>query len=131
MYPKPTDVLTRIKNGSLLPKIIISTLQHDEILDERDSNAGFEAQWMRCYNLIEEKWQPANIKQELITLKDDVRRESFLSVSLATNQHEIASYVSDDFDLIIRGILLGINDEFLNSLWEAYNQNEIPTPQKK
>ena len=83
---------------------------------------------MRCYNQIEDRWRSAEVKQDLAALIDDVRRESFLSVSRATAQHEIASYVSDDFDLIVRGAVLGINDDFLNRLWDAYNRNEIPTP---
>ena len=129
MIPTPTEVLTRIKGGSLLPPSAIAAFDHDSILDERDSDADFVAQWMRCYNQIEDQWRSAEVKQELTTLIEDVRREAFLSVSRATTQHEIASYVSDDFDLIVRGSVLGINDDFLNSLWDAYNRTEIPLPQ--
>ncbi len=52
--------------------------------------------------------QVANCKcrQETAALSEDIRRESFLTVSRATTQHEIASYVSDDFDIIIRGSIL-------------------------
>ena len=107
---------------------VIAAFDHDTILDDRDSDAGFEAQWMRCFNQIEDQWRAAEVKHELITLIESVRRESFLAVSHATTQHEIASYVSDDFDLIVRGAVLGMNDDFLNSLWEAYNRNEIPSP---
>lgn len=128
MTPNPFEVLARIKEGILLPPAVIAALDHDAILDERDGDAEFEAQWMRCYKQIEDQWRCADIKQELNILKDDVRRESFLSVSRATAQHEIASYVSDDFDLIIRGAMLGVNENFLNRLWNAYNRNEIPTP---
>lgn len=123
------EVLARIKNGSLLPAVVIAALDHDNILDERDDDADFEAQWMRCFNRIEDQWRSAEVKPELTALIEDVRRESFLSVSRATTQHEIASYVSDDFDLIVRGAVLGMNDNFLDSLWHAYNRNEIPSPQ--
>ena len=129
MIPTPNEVLTRIKDGSLLPPAVIAALDHDMILDRRDNDALFEAQWMQCYNQVEDQWRSADINQELTILRDDVRRESFLSVSRATAQHEIASYVSDDFDLIVRGSLLGMNDDFLNILWNAYNRNEIPKPQ--
>jgi hypothetical protein len=128
MIPTPTEIFTRIKDGSLLHPAVVVRLDHDSILDERNGEANFEAQWMRCYNQIEDRWRSAEVKQDLAALIDDVRRESFLSVSRATAQHEIASYVSDDFDLIVRGAVLGINDDFLNRLWDAYNRNEIPTP---
>ena len=129
MIPTPAEILARIKEGGLLPPATIAVLDHDAILDERDTDAAFEAEWTRCYNEIENKWATADVNQETTTLKDDIRRESFLSVSRATTQHEIASYVSDDFDIIVRGSILGLNDKFLNSLWDVYARNEIPTPQ--
>jgi hypothetical protein len=61
-------------------------------------------------------------------LAEDIRRESFLAVSRATTQHEIASYVSDDFDLIVKAAILGLDDPFLSTMWDAYARNEIPAP---
>ena len=55
MIPTPTEVLTRIKDGSLLSPDVIAALDHDMILDERDSDVDFEAQWMRCSNQIENR----------------------------------------------------------------------------
>lgn len=127
--PTPTEVLARIKDGSLLSAAMIAGLDHDTILDGRDGDAVFQSQWIRCNNQIEEQWRFADVKPELTSRIEDVRRESFLTVTRATTQHEIASYVSDDFDLIVRGAVLGMNDDFLNSLWDAYNRNEIPSPQ--
>jgi len=68
------------------------------------------------------------VTAEISALVTDVRRESFLAVSRATSQHEIAGYVSDDFDILARGQLLGIEDAFLEFLWDAYHRNEIPGP---
>lgn len=126
MIPTPDEILRRIMDGRLLPPAVMGALDHDPILDQRDDDAEFEAQWLRCYNEIEKQWATADIDQETEALKEDIRRESFLSVSRATEQHEIASYVSDDFDIIIRGSILGMGDEFLNRLWDAYDRNEIP-----
>ena len=128
MIPTSTEIVRRITDGTLLSPELIAALDHDSILDERDGDAAFEAQWMQCYNEIEAKWSIANVDKETVALAEDIRRESFLSVSRVTNQHEIASYVSEDFDIIIRGCILELDNEFLNKLWDAYNQNEIPTP---
>jgi len=127
LIPTPAEILTRIKQGSLLPPATIAAFDHDAILDERDSNASFEAEWTRCYNEIEDNWAAADVDQKTVALKDDIRRKSFLSVSRATTQHAIASCVSDDFDIIVRGSILGIHDPFLNRLWDVYNRNGIPT----
>lgn len=65
---------------------------------------------------------------ETARLAEDIRRESFLSVSRATTQHDIASYVSDDFDLIVKAAILGFDDPFLSAMWDAYARNEISAP---
>ena len=126
MIPAPTEILTRIEDGTLLPPATIAKLDHDAILDERDCDAAFEAEWTRCYKEIEKNWAAFDVDQKTAGLVDDIRRESFLSVSRATTQHEIASYVSDDFDMIVRGSILGMNDPFLDRLWDVYNRSEIP-----
>ena len=38
------------------------------------------------------------------------------------------NYVSDDFDLLSRGSVLGLDDPLLKQLWEAYERNQVPTP---
>ncbi len=70
----------------------------------------------------------ADVNQDARSLNDDIRSRIVLVGQSRDYQHEIASYVSDDFDLIVRGSVLGVNDDFLNRLWDAYNRNEIPTP---
>jgi predicted membrane-bound mannosyltransferase len=63
---------------------------------------------------------------EIRELVGVIRRESFLAVSRATRQHEIASYVSDDLDLIVRARLVGASSGFIGELWEAYDRGEFP-----
>lgn len=128
MIPSPAEVLARISDGTLLSASVISELDHDAILDERDGDAEFEEQWTRCFKEVEAKWANADVASDLAELAENIRRESFLAVSRATAQHEIASYVSDDFDIIIRGKILDLEDEFLSGLWEAYSRNGIPKP---
>lgn len=124
MIPRPAEILTSINIGTLLSRRALSELDHDAILNERDGNADFEARWKRCYNEIVDSWPAEDSKYA--QLIEDIRRTAFLSVSRATAQHEIASYVSDDFDIIVRGSIIGLNDEFLNSLWDSYKDNKIP-----
>ncbi len=59
---------------------------------------------------------------------ENIRRKSFLTVSLATGQHEIARYVSDDFDPAVRGRLAGAGGEFLGRLWAEYERGRFPAP---
>jgi hypothetical protein len=120
-------ILGQIRDGTLLEPSEIAALDYDTILDARDSDREFGRQWTQSYTNIENVWKTTEVDQELKSLAEEIRKESFLSVSRSTAQHEISSYVSDDFDIIIRRIILGIDDPFLDKLWSAYISNQIPT----
>jgi hypothetical protein len=122
-----TSILSRIAEGTLLPASYFGQLDCDAALDARDGDE-FDAAWVRQYEEVERRWAEAAVSAEARTLAEDVRRESFLAVSRATRQHEIASYVSDDFDLIVRGRLVGIEGDLLGRLWEVYDRGEFPRP---
>lgn len=49
-------------------------------------------------------------------------------VSGATAQHEIASYVSDDFELIAKAAATNTVRSFIQSLWSAYTRQTVPGP---
>lgn len=121
------SILRRIAEGSLLPVAYFAELDPDAALDSRDRDEEFDASWVRLYEKIERRWARAAVAENLRLLAEDIRRESFLAVSRATEQHEIASYVSDDFDLVARGRLVGLGDPMLDQLWHAYEDGKFPT----
>ena len=53
---------------------------------------------------------------------------SFHRVIRATEQHENASYVSDDLAMIVRGRLVGLKRRLLDQLWDVYERGEFPIP---
>jgi hypothetical protein len=122
------SILQRIADGSLLPVAYFAELDRDSALDARDRDSEFDASWVRLFEEVEHRWVSATVAEDLRALAEDIRRESFLAVSRATEQHEIASYVSDDFDLIVRGRLAGLSDPLLDQLWHAYDQGRFPSP---
>jgi hypothetical protein len=124
-----TSVLLRIADGTLLPASYYCQLDCDAALDVRNGDE-FDAAWVLQYEEVERRWTEAAYSAEARTLAEDIRRESFLAVSRATRQHEIASYVSDDFDLIVRGRLVGVEGGLVGLLWDAYDRGEFPRPQR-
>lgn len=126
--PLPADILRRIKKGAILRKNMISKLDHNAILDRIDGDDAYRARWEKCKGRIDLKWDAVAPDPVAKALAGDIRRESFLSVSEATAQHEISSYVSDDFDLIGRCAILKLDDSFVEFLWDTYCMNEIPMP---
>ena len=120
-------VLSRIADGTLLPAAYYSQLNCDDALDARDEK-NFDTAWVEQSAAVERQWAAAEIEPEARRLAEDIRRESFLAVSRATGQHEIASYVSDDFELIVHGHLVDITDGLLGKLWAAYERGQFPHP---
>ncbi len=122
------SVLSRIADDSLLPAGYYARLDRDAALDARDGDEQFVAEWMRQFEEVKSLWAAADVAEESRALAESIRRESFLAVSRATEQHEIASYVSDDFDMIVRGRLVGVQSEVLDKLWGVYERGEFPVP---
>jgi hypothetical protein len=121
------SVLARIRDGTLLPEPYYVRLDCDAALKARDDHE-FDAEWVRHLDEIDRLWASAAVTAEARALAEDIRRESFLAVSSASQQHEIASYVSDDFDLIVRSRLVGARARFLDQLWDVYDRGEFPRP---
>jgi hypothetical protein len=121
-------ILDGIASGKLLPAPYFQSLDCSRVLDSRDQDEVFDSEWARLFAELQHRWSAAKIAEGPRKLVEDIRRESFMAVSRATKQNEIASYVSDDFDLIIRGKLVGMDDNFLGQLWATYERGEVPCP---
>ena len=122
------SILRRIAEGSLLPAAYFAELDLDAALDSRDRDGTFDASWVRLSEAIACRWAGAAVPETLRALAEDIRRESFQAVSRATGQHEIASYVSDDLDLVVRGRLVGLGEPLLDQLWHVYDVGKFPSP---
>ena len=128
MIPSLDELLDQILNGTLLPAAAIARWTMTRSSMRATAMHSYESDWLRCHKEIERRWSEATVDPDTARLAEDIRRESFLTVSRATTQHEIASYVSDDFDLIVKAAILGFDDPFLSTMWDAYARNEIPAP---
>jgi hypothetical protein len=126
--PSLEIMLLRIADGSLLPDEYYSELDRDSALDARDADQSFVTAWAATHERVEEAWATSPIATRQQDLAERVRHAAFLAVSRATSQHEIASYVSDDLDLIARGMALGLSDPLLERLWESYERGQFPMP---
>ncbi|MCA8991560.1 MAG: hypothetical protein KDA88_06255 [Planctomycetaceae bacterium] len=126
MLPPPHLILEQLDSGLLLPREHMTLLNHDDCLDRRDTDREFEKEWLRCREQIESGWWNLEPSLDSEFLVDAIREASFMTMSDATGHHEIASCVSDDFDLITRGSILLLNDDFLKSLWLTYTHHRIP-----
>ncbi len=119
------DILKLIKRRNILSDRCFSGKDLDGILEQRDEDP-FDNDWITSYNNIDEMWSNFQAPDEIIDLIEEIRKESFLTTSRATQQHEIASYVSEDFDLISKNIVLKVSDSFVESLLFIYMADSLP-----
>ena len=126
MLPPLEVILERIRNSTLLAPVDCTNLDCNAVLDVRDNDAQFEADWLRAQKDIEQRWDATDVATESKRLVSEIRREAFLAVSGATSQHEIATYISDDFNLIGRSVALGCQDPVIELLWDSYSEKSIP-----
>jgi len=117
-----------IMQRQVLSEQILSAYDWDDLLNARDGDEEFEAQWLRVNAEVDSLLPTLSVDDELSLLAKDIRRESFLAVSNATSQHELPSYVSDDFGLIAGAVMAGYDDPWLNGLWMAYKGQSLPRP---
>lgn len=118
-------LLDEITSGELILARTFVRDDLEQILDRRDEGA-FEKPWLACSERITSAWEQAEPAEDVKGLMDEVRKQSFLVVSRATHQHEIASYVSDDFELIAKSIALGLGDAYAEALLATYRAGGIP-----
>ncbi|QDU49450.1 hypothetical protein [Gimesia panareensis] len=91
----------------------LSVERLNDLLDIRDSSL-FSAAWVSAREEIPEGEPSTQIK------------EVFIAVSQATNQHEIASYVADDLELILNAHQNQSSHPFVKQLAESYAQGQFP-----
>ncbi|MBU6301135.1 MAG: hypothetical protein KGS60_06255 [Verrucomicrobia bacterium] len=121
------DLLAAITEERVLTPEVFSDIDCDEILTSREDGE-FEREWNRVSNLIDKEWGDRDADDEVEGLIEDIREHSFQIASQATDEHELAGFIADDFELFARAIAIEITDPFLESLWEAYENGEIPSP---
>lgn len=126
-----TDVLRRIQAGSLLSHEYYAILDCDQALDARDQAPEFDSAWVAAFNRIKSIWSERPVDSASAKLIEDIRRESFLAVNRATRGHEIAGYVSDDLELIVKMRIAGIEDSFVDRLWGVYERGEFSAAERR
>tara|TARA_R110002096_G_scaffold316010_7_gene510328 strand:- start:5815 stop:6216 length:402 start_codon:yes stop_codon:yes gene_type:complete len=122
------DLLAAINDGRVLTPDVFGAIDCDEILESRENEGDFDDRWNKCLSAVEKEWAEEEPTQDVELMIDEIREISFEIANHATEQHDLASHISDDFDLFARIIVLERSDAFAEALWEAYENGEIPSP---
>lgn len=99
---------------------------YDDLLDERDED-DFSKLWTKSYNAIDKIYKTSDLSNIYKKRIDKIREFIFKRVYKATESSNLSSYISDDFDLIMKALLIDSHDKWVNELWHTYANGQIPT----
>lgn len=119
--------LAQINQGEILSASYYAQLNSAAMLDARDNDDAFALAWQSAFDAVEPAWQ-AQTSAELDALILEIRKASFLLVGRASTQKEIASYVSDDMELLTKAQALQLDLPWLARLWQCYQAGRFPDP---
>ena len=123
------ELLAAVKDGAVLTPDVFGNIDYDEVLSSRDDDPDFDKNWNKVYNALDKKLADQDVSPEVDQLIEEIRENSFAVAEQGTDGHELAQSISDDFELFARSIMLEFFDPFLESMWEAYENGEIPSPE--
>jgi hypothetical protein len=119
------DLKSRIVGNEILNKESFVDVDFDAVLDERDKSL-FDAEWLRVDEVVQSTKKDNRLSEKQWELIDEIRHIAFIQTGKFAGQHEMCSYVSDDFGLIATALALGYDDGWLNALWASYKDGKIP-----
>ena len=114
-------LLNKIIEGKMFLNNELLDIDEDYVLDLRDKPE-FEKEWLRIF----EKFKNIELTETEILLINKIREQSFLAVYNITGSDELAGYISDDFEIICKGIISKFNDSWLNSFMFSYANYKFP-----
>lgn len=116
-----SEMRASIRNGKLVTARTLAVEDVSTVLDDRDVG-DFEREWMRVYGEIGE----GPLGDEAQDAVKALAEEAFKKCYEFENGDQLAPYISDDFDLFGRALLLDFDDEWLRKLWTSYVQERFP-----
>lgn len=102
----------------------LASSDFDSLLDARDSDA-FATPWTAAYHAVSKPYPDTDpsVQQRI----DKIREHVYKRVYRETKVSDFASYVSDDFDMVLRYLVIEKASGWINVLWLTYGHGEIPS----
>ena len=124
--PLTFELLTsQIENGQLV-HLGCDRAEWDAARNSRETNREFDQAWLTARKHV--TFAAENAPPDSRSLAADLARRAFLIVSQLTGQHEIASFVSDDIELLALASLASVHDTFIERLDAGYILNGFAKP---
>ena len=115
------NLLIEVESSRVIRVYLFENCDLEELLDMRDDEE-FDSEWMRVYDALNE-FEIGDFEKKKI---DNIREKSFLKSYNLSGLGDIASCVSDDFEIICKAYLTNYNDMWVNSLIMSYVNGKFP-----
>lgn len=113
----------------LLSKDFLSAYDDEEriiaCLDSRDTDP-FDFEWVSIDKILSSEIENSSEKDKVESLRDRYRKAFFDKVIRSSGSADLASYVSEDIELIIGVIFLSIESDFIYSMICSYAKDIVP-----
>lgn len=103
----------------------VSEEECDRILDRRDGVI-FSDNWMRVYDEVNEQMKKLDVNPDYIKKIEILRERVFKRVYNFTTSSDLAAYISDDIELILKATLVNYNNNWLDNFWFEYKNGQPP-----
>jgi hypothetical protein len=100
--------------------------EYDTLLDERDADE-FAMPWTDAYELSKGPFKQIGADKDLKARLDKMREHVYKRVYNQTKVSDLASYTSDDIELVLRYLLTRMSSSWVNALWLSYKEGAIPS----
>lgn len=115
-------LLNKLQNETIIHnKLFEHSEDIDELLDLREEDT-FDSKWMNIFSKI----QKAEFTEEIQQYINQIREVAFMKTYQITNSSDISAYVSDDFELIAKCYVIGIDDTWMNGFILSYANGKFP-----
>lgn len=115
------NLLIAVDSNRAIRASLFENCDLEELLDMRDDKE-FDSEWMRVYDTLN-TFEIGDFDKKTI---DNIREKSFLKSYNLSELGDIASCVSDDFEIICKAYLTNYNDMWVNSLIMSYVNGKFP-----
>tara|TARA_Y100000296_G_C5158244_1_gene250371 strand:+ start:535 stop:951 length:417 start_codon:yes stop_codon:yes gene_type:complete len=106
----------------------LSGVDCESLLDDRDSDP-FDSKWVEEFKIVSDIFSSKYKTKEDEERIERIREIVFKMVSTITGGGEIASYISDDFELIAKAAFIDYDSSWVGALLESYMNFKIPQGQ--
>jgi hypothetical protein len=114
-------LLRAIQERVLLGPDTFENEKLEAALSGRDAPA-FELKWLQLFERVKD----IDLAEDEAAGLDQLRESAFRTTFKHSADPELSSYISNDFEVIAKGIIRGQEDAFLNAMLEAYASGRIP-----